>query len=103
MANHQCAHFSVDPCLPYEQAINRIVCYLKSTADKGIILRPDETSGLECHVNRQRHRRMDPAYIRAQDNPVVTLVVQYLLYVRRELLYHNLGIYHPSTQDTSWT
>ena len=51
MSVHQCARFSDDPRLPHEQAVKRIVRYLKSTADRGILLRPDEKRGLECHVD----------------------------------------------------
>jgi hypothetical protein len=51
MATHQCARFSVDPRLPQEQAVKRIVRYLKSTQDKGLIMHPDRTRGLECHVD----------------------------------------------------
>jgi hypothetical protein len=51
LATHQCARFSVDPRLPHEQAVKRIVRYLKSTQDKGLIMRPDKTRGLECHVD----------------------------------------------------
>jgi hypothetical protein len=48
---HQCARFSIDPRLPHEQAVKRIVRYLKNTANCGLILRPNMTRVLECHVN----------------------------------------------------
>jgi hypothetical protein len=51
VAVHQCARFSTDPRLQHEQAIKRIVRYLKRTSDKGLILRPDVSKGLECHVD----------------------------------------------------
>jgi hypothetical protein len=51
LATHQCARFSADPRLPHEQAVKRIVRYLKSTPDKGLIMRPDKSRGLECHVD----------------------------------------------------
>jgi hypothetical protein len=51
VAVHQCARFSADPRLQHEQAIKRIVRYLKRTSDKGLILRPDVSRGLECHVD----------------------------------------------------
>jgi hypothetical protein len=41
VAVHQCARFSADPRLQHEQAIKRIVRYLKRAPDKGLILRPD--------------------------------------------------------------
>jgi hypothetical protein len=51
VAVHQCARFSADPRLQHEQAIKRIVRYLKRTLDKGLILRPNVSKGLECHVD----------------------------------------------------
>jgi hypothetical protein len=51
LAMHQCARFSMDPQLPHEQAVKRIMRYLKSTNDKGLIMRPNRSHGLECHVD----------------------------------------------------
>jgi hypothetical protein len=51
MAVHQCARFSSDPRLQHEQAVKRIVRYLKRTSGKGLILRPDTSRGLEYHVD----------------------------------------------------
>ena len=48
MAVHQCAHFSNDPMLFYEQLIKKIVEYLMKTADRGIVYKPDATKGIEC-------------------------------------------------------
>jgi hypothetical protein len=50
-AVHQCARFSSDPKLSHEQSVKRIVRYLKGTADKGIILSPDQNRGIECYVD----------------------------------------------------
>jgi len=51
VATHQCARFSADPRLQHEQAVKRIVRYLKRTSDKGLILKPDTSRGLECNVD----------------------------------------------------
>ena len=51
MAVHQCARFSNDPKLSHEQAVKRIVRYLKRTKDEGLILRPDPSKSLECYVD----------------------------------------------------
>lgn len=50
-AVHQCARFSSDPKLSHEQAVKRIVRYLKGTAEHGLILRPDNSRGIECYVD----------------------------------------------------
>ena len=48
---HQCARFSSNPKLSHERALKRIVRYLKGTKDKGIILTPNPSRGLECFVD----------------------------------------------------
>lgn len=50
-AVHQAARFSADPKLIHEQAVKRIVRYLKGTSDKGILLKPDNSRGIECFVD----------------------------------------------------
>ena len=50
-AVHQTARFCIDPKLSHKRAIFRIGKYLKGTADKGIIFRPDANKGLECFVD----------------------------------------------------
>jgi hypothetical protein len=62
VAVHQCARFSADPRLQHEQAIKRIVRYLKRTPDKGLILRPDISRGLECHVDADFAGGFSPEY-----------------------------------------
>jgi hypothetical protein len=62
VAVHQCARLSADPGLQHEQAIKRIVCYLKRTPDKGLILRPDVSRGLECHVDADFAGGFSPEY-----------------------------------------
>jgi hypothetical protein len=51
MATHQCARFSADPKLCHEQAIKRIIRYLKRTPTDGLTLKPDRSKGLECYVD----------------------------------------------------
>ena len=50
-AVHSAARFSANPKLIHEQAVKRICRYLKGTADKGIILKPDPMRGIECFVD----------------------------------------------------
>jgi len=50
-AVHQCARFSASPKESHGKAVKRIARYLMSTADKGIYLTPDPTTGLECWVD----------------------------------------------------
>lgn len=50
-AVHQCARFSADPKLCHQRAVKRIIRYFKGTADKGIILTPDKTKGIQCFVS----------------------------------------------------
>lgn len=51
MAVHQAARFTIMPMLSHERAVYRIAKYLKGTADKGIIIKPDPSLGLECFVD----------------------------------------------------
>ena len=48
---HQCARFSANPKLIHERVVKRIVRYLKGTADKGIILKPNPSEGVTCYVD----------------------------------------------------
>jgi hypothetical protein len=51
-AVHQCAHFSVAPKRVHEVTVYCIVCYLKGTKTKGLILRPSPpTHTLDCYVD----------------------------------------------------
>ena len=50
-AVHSAARFSANPKLIHEQAVKRICRYLKGTSDKGIILKPDPSRGIECYVD----------------------------------------------------
>ena len=50
-AVQQCARFSNDPRRSHEEAVKRIGRYLIKTRDKGLVLRPDKSRGLECFVD----------------------------------------------------
>ena len=51
MAVHQCARFSSNPKRSHEKAIIKIIRYLKSSKDKGLILRTEKKKGIECYVD----------------------------------------------------
>ena len=38
---HQCAQFSADTKLPHNQAVKRILKYLKGTSKQGLLMNPD--------------------------------------------------------------
>ena len=50
-AVHQLARFSANPKRSHEVAAKRVIRYLKSTPEKGILLRPDRKQGLTCYVD----------------------------------------------------
>lgn len=50
-AVHQCAWFTHDPKASHAEGVKRIIRYLQGTKDKGILLRPDESQGVDCYVN----------------------------------------------------
>ena len=51
MAVHACARFCNDPKLSHERAVKRIVKYLVTTRERGIVFTPDKSKGLECYVD----------------------------------------------------
>lgn len=50
-ATHQCARFSSDPKKEHGKAVKWLGRYLKGTRDRGLLLRPDKTKGLEVYVD----------------------------------------------------
>ena len=48
---HQCARFSIDPKAEHGKAVKWIGRYLKGTASKGCIMKPDPSKGLEVYVD----------------------------------------------------
>ena len=59
MAVHQAARFYINPMLSHEGVINRIGKCLISSADKGIIFKPDPNKGLECFVDADSWNKAD--------------------------------------------
>jgi hypothetical protein len=51
MPVQQCARFCNNPQQQHEEAIKRIYWYLLKTKHQGLILKPDKSCGLECHVD----------------------------------------------------
>ena len=48
---HQCARFSIDPKVEHARALRYLGKYLVGTKDKGLILKPDRSKGLEVFVD----------------------------------------------------
>lgn len=76
---HQCARFSADPKVEHGEAIRWIARYLKGTRDKGTILRPDITRGLEVHVDADfsgnwdvREAKNDPDTARSRHGFIIS-------------------------------
>ena len=51
MAVQQCARFCNQPNKDHEEAVKRICRYLLKTRSQGLVLKPDKSKGLECHVD----------------------------------------------------
>jgi hypothetical protein len=50
-AIHQCARFSIDPKIQHGKAVKHIGRYLSGTADKGMILHPNDKLGFEIYAD----------------------------------------------------
>jgi len=50
-AVQQAARFCNDPTMDHEEAVKRIYRYLLATKNRGLIMHPDVSRGLECHVD----------------------------------------------------
>ena len=50
-SSHQCARFVQEPKKEHGAAIRQLVRYLIGTKDKGMIIKPDLSKGLEVHVD----------------------------------------------------
>ena len=57
---HQCARFTTCPKEEHAKAIPWLARYLKGNRDKGTILRPDKTKGLEVYVDADFAGNWDP-------------------------------------------
>jgi hypothetical protein len=60
-AVHQCARFSSDPKVEHGKAIKWLGRYLLATKDKGLIMRPDPSKGLEVYCDADFAGNWDPA------------------------------------------
>ena len=45
-AVHQCARFSAEPKLPHDQAVKRVLKYIKGKSKQGLIMKPDPEKGI---------------------------------------------------------
>ena len=57
---HQCARFSTAPKKEHANALRWLARYLKGTRTYGMILRPDQTKGLELFVDADFAGNWDP-------------------------------------------
>ena len=80
-AIHQCAGFCSDPKEVHYKAVKRKACYLHSTKDKGLVLRPSDVN-LHCYAdadfaeNYVKEHSDDPASVKSnQDSLYFTLDV----------------------------
>jgi len=78
-AVHQCARFTHNPKHSHGVAIKRIARYLKGTSDKGMIMRPDTSKGLDCYVDADfaglwgHEDDQDPVCVKSRTGYVITL------------------------------
>ena len=57
---HQCARFSINPKAEHGRALKWVGRYLKGTRNKGTIIKPDKSRGLEVHVDADFAGNWDP-------------------------------------------
>ena len=76
-AVHSATRFLVNPKLIHEQAVKQICRYLKGTADKGIILKPDPARGIECFVDASFASEWDKT--RSEDASTVLSCTGYVI------------------------
>ena len=48
---HQQAPFSADTKLPNDQAVKRVLQYLKGTSAQGLIMKPNPEKGIEYYID----------------------------------------------------
>eukprot|EP00957_Ditylum_brightwellii_P148385 11297202-Ditylum_brightwellii.AAC.1 len=51
MGVHQCARFTNQPMLSNEKALRRVVKYLSTTANRGIVYDPNPDLRIQCYVH----------------------------------------------------
>ena len=62
-ATHMCACFVSQPKMKHGQAVRWLGWYLKGTRDKGTILKPDKSKGLEVYVDADFARNWDSTIV----------------------------------------
>jgi Reverse transcriptase (RNA-dependent DNA polymerase) len=78
-AVHQVARFSHSPKQSHGQAIKRIIRYLSSTKERGILFEPDLKAGLDCYVDADfaglygYEDDQDPVSVKSRTGFVLTL------------------------------
>ena len=78
-AVHQCARYTFAPTRRHEKALIRIGRYLKSTADKGLILTPSSSLHLDCYPDADfaglwnHEESADPHCVRSRTGYTITL------------------------------
>ena len=64
---HQCARFSIAPKEEHGKALKWVGRYLKGTRDKGTLIKPDKSRGLEVHVDADFSGNWDPKETQDRD------------------------------------
>ena len=78
-AVHQCARFVHSPKHSHGQAIKRICRYLAHTSDKGLILQPDLSQGVDCYADADYaglfsyEDDQDPVSVKSRTGFILTL------------------------------
>jgi len=78
-AVNQCSRFSMDPRRSHEKAVKRIGRYLKGTQDRGMVIRPDPSLGLDLYADADFaglytvEDSEDPVCVKSRTGWVVTL------------------------------
>jgi hypothetical protein len=79
-AVHQCARFTHDPKASHAEGVKRIIRYLQGTKDKGILLRPDGSQGVDCYVDAdfaglwKSEDSQDPVSVKSRTGYLITFL-----------------------------
>lgn len=79
-AVHQCARFTHDPKASHAEGVKRIIRYLQGTKDKGILLRPDGSQGVDCYVDAdfaglsKSEDSQDPISVKSRTGYLITFL-----------------------------
>ena len=78
LAVHQCVQFGANPKLPHNQAVKRVLNYLKGTSTPGLIMNPDPEKVIESYVDADlicgcnREESKDPVLVLSITGYVIT-------------------------------